>query len=152
MLLGLTGRGMVNFRQLIADRPGGVATPMLRDNRHTQAEMLSYLEDHPYRILDAQHCCRDKDRQRCARELVQDLDRAGMAMVLPIQTLHERRVKSDDDVWLEELYRAARQTHPDADQETRWWWVREARFGWSIALFGRPDRDWWESTTPSRRS
>ena len=100
---------------------------MLRDNRHTQAEMLSYLEDHPYRILDAQHCCRDKDRQRCARELVQDLDRAGMAMVLPIQTLHERRVKSDDDVWLEELYRAARQTHPDADQETRWWWVREAR-------------------------
>lgn len=127
MLLGLTGRGMVNFRQLIAERPGGVATPMLRDNRHTQAEMLSYLEDHPYRILDAQNCCQDRDRSRCARELVQDLDRAGMAMVLPIQTLHERRVKSDDDVWLEELYRAARQTHPDADEETRWWWIREAR-------------------------
>jgi hypothetical protein len=127
MLLGLTARGMVDLRKLLSERTGGGATLMLRDNRHTQAELMAYLEGRPFRVLDDRSCCEGRVRERCALEVVQELDDAGMALFLPLQSSHRRRVKPDDDLWLEDLYLAARELHQEADIETRWWWVREAR-------------------------
>ena len=66
-------------------------------------------------------------RETCASALVDSLDEAGIALILPVQWDHERRVKPEDDAWLTELFQAARAVRDEADVETRWWWIREAR-------------------------
>jgi hypothetical protein len=127
ILLGLTARGMVDLRGLLVEHEGGGAVPMLRDNRHTQAELLAELEDRSFRVLDPDSCCRGMSRESCASRVVQALDEAGMTLFLPRQTPHQRRIKSDDDGWLEELWLAAESVHEDSGMETPWWWVVPAR-------------------------
>ena len=126
ILLGLTARGMVNLRELLDGSPGGGAVPMLRDNRHTQAEMLAAIEERSFRVLDPRSCCEDADLGVCAERVVRELDQAGMSLFLPVRHPYGRRVKPQDEEWVENLLIAARDANADPDEETAWWWVRHA--------------------------
>ncbi|MEC8425355.1 MAG: hypothetical protein VX000_16335, partial [Myxococcota bacterium] len=124
-LRDLTLAGGVPLHHWVGQHAGGaVATLRLRDDRHRNLDAAAGLAGATAVLLDRGRCCAGLPETQCAIELVDALDRAGVALALPLQTQAVRRVNKHDDGWLAALQSAAAE-RGTAEALGTWWQVVE---------------------------
>ena len=105
-LRDLTIMGALDFQDTWHSIPNtkGIAVPRLRDDRHRNLEAYAAIKGQSILILDPGKCCAGTPvNSQCANNIVKQLDRAHLTIVLPTVVEGIERVHANERTWVEDL-------------------------------------------------
>lgn len=102
----------------------GVAGVPLQDSREAHLQVGAAMAGHPTVILTRTSCCPDPqaDLLACAQDTVDQVQRAGALLVLPLFSNDYQRVPRQELSWISALLREA-EGRPGRTAMGRWWQV-----------------------------
>lgn len=123
-LRDITTAGGVTLAKTAA---AGIGLPPLRDRRDEVPLAISVLLEQPGTLLHPRLCC-TASLESCAARLVDDLDAAGMMLIVPRHSAAEPMVDRSFEEWSQRLIDAA-QARGGLRQEGNWWIRAPTRSG-----------------------
>lgn len=124
-LRDLTLWGGVELAELTKRYPNGLAIPRLRDDRHRSLSGLAEIHGAPHVIVDPGNCCTGRPADtRCAIDIVERLQKAGVGLVIPTEIKGVQRGNRFEEKWTDNL-RSAMSSY-DTIIEHDFWILLEA--------------------------